>query len=66
MDRNSKENIILWAQNALIGSKLTEVECEKLLKIAIDFANSGYWRGDISERWMSLGYTMSDIPDMYP
>jgi len=52
-----------WAERAV--AHLSEKEQERLLEIAFAMILNGNLRGDISEAWKSLGYTMLEIPDLY-
>lgn len=61
---NSEEAIMAWANQAVV--KLPGEEQKLLVAIAKDEIKKGGWRGNISHRWMARGYTMADIPDMYP
>jgi len=70
IDRNSKEAIQKWVEESLAKSvennRITAEESKKLMDIAKPMIAAGLWRGDISEKWMSLGYTTADIYDLYP
>jgi len=66
LKRNSKKNIMKWAKEAIDNSNLTDYKKEVLLKEAEMLVECGLWRGDISAIWIKEGYTMADIPDLYP
>lgn len=63
-DYNSEEALLAWANQAV--AKLPAMEQLTLLAVARDEIKKGGWRGDVSHRWITRGYTMVDIPDMYP
>jgi hypothetical protein len=63
---NSPENLTRWAKEALEDSTaLKESDKTYLMDVAKTAIGNGCWRGDISDMWQDLGWTIEDIPDLY-
>ena len=65
---NSDSEITKWMTEALNNEYTTiaKESKERLRKIGTKLIKEGYWREDISEAWMKLGFTTADIYDLYP
>ncbi len=64
-DRNSKTELTLWTLQALITSNVPIDEHKKLKNIAFKVIEEGGFRGDISDKWIEMGYGIEDISDLY-
>ena len=64
-DRNSKTELTLWTLQALITSNVPIDEHKKLKNIAFKVIKEGGLRGDISDKWIEMGYGIEDISDLY-
>jgi len=66
---NSKESLTQWMNDALhqaAENGMPKVTIERLRQAGAQKIAKGGWRGDVSDAWMAMGFTMADIPDMYP
>ena len=65
-ERNSVKDLTQWVHRTIEDSTLDEVQRDLCVKVGLQMASKGAWRGDISEVWKDMGFTMLEIPDMYP
>jgi len=66
---NSAGSLTQWMNDALLQAAengIPKVTIERLRRIGEQIIAEGGWRGDISHVWMEMGFTMADIPGMYP
>jgi len=66
MASNKPEAIREWAIQALSRSLISPEEHVKLLKAAKEVIQDGGFRGDVCDRWRSMGYGSDKIEDFYP
>ena len=66
LEYNKPENLTRWAKEALEDSiNLSEADKTLLMDVAKIAIDNGCWRGDISDKWQDLGWTIEDIPDLF-
>lgn len=64
MSLNDKNEIRAWAVDAV--TNLTNERQFELLAVAFKGIENGDLRGDVSDKWKLMGYTIADIPNIYP
>lgn len=65
-NRNSPSAVLEWMYRALDKSDITPDERKSLEKAGVDCVAGGGWRGDVCDKWRSMGYDGSKIEDWYP
>jgi len=67
MEYNNKTTLREWAEQTIENSNIeTESEKMRAYNVAENVINHERgWRGEVSDAWRKMGYTIEDIPDMF-
>jgi hypothetical protein len=65
-NRNGGPALKQWMYDALNKSDLTKEEYELLAREGLLVIEDGGWRGNVCDRWRSLGFNSAKIHDFYP